>query len=59
MQDKLDSLLDLQRTPNHLELLEKILLDSATESFSTDLGVSFELRSTDIPSPLPGLAGRA
>ena len=52
MQDKLDSLLDLQRTPDHLELLEKILLDSATETFSTALGVSFESRSTDIAYPL-------
>lgn len=37
--DKLDSLVKLQEIPNHLELLEKVLLDSAMETFSTALKV--------------------
>ena len=34
LREKLDSLEKLQDIPNHLELLEKILLDSAMETFS-------------------------
>lgn len=43
LKNKLDSLVKLQEIPNHLELLEKVLLDSAMKSFSTDLKVRFEL----------------
>ena len=40
---KLDSLEKLQKIPNHLEVLEKVLLDSAVEAFTSDLHVSCEL----------------
>ena len=43
LKDKLDSLVKLQEIPNHLELLEKVLLDSAMETFSTGLRVGFGL----------------
>ena len=40
---KLDSLQELQKLPNHVEVLEKVLLDSAAESFTSELHVSCEL----------------
>ena len=46
LKGKLDSLVKLQEIPKHLELLEKVLLDSAMETFSTGLRVSCEHMST-------------
>jgi len=46
LKGKLDSLVKLQEIPNHLELLEKMLLDSAMKTFSTGLKVIWEQLST-------------
>lgn len=40
--DKINSLEKLQEISNHVELLDKVLLDSAMETFSTGLRVCFE-----------------
>ena len=40
--DKINSLEKLQEIPNRVDLLDKVLLDSAMETFSTDLRVCFE-----------------
>ena len=39
---KLESLTKLQEIPKHLELLEKVLLDSAVETFTIGLQVNYE-----------------
>ena len=46
LKGKLDSLVKLQEIPNHLELLEKVLLDSAMKTFSTSLKVIVVQMST-------------
>ena len=38
--DKLASLEELQAIPDHVEVLEKVLLDSAMEAFTSELHVS-------------------
>ena len=41
LQAKLDSLEKLDTIPHHVEVLEKVLLDSAMEAFTSELHVSF------------------
>ena len=40
LQAKFDSLEKLEKIPRHVEVLEKILLDSAMEAFNSELHVS-------------------
>ena len=40
LQAKLDSLDKLDKIPQHVEVLEKVLLDSAMEAVTSDLHVS-------------------